>query len=46
MCNANSESWEEIRNGFEQAANNLREAFARAWDKTKANSGNRGEGLL
>ncbi len=33
MCNANADSWEEIRNGFEQAANSLREAFTKAWEK-------------
>jgi len=31
MCDANSDSWEEIRNGFEQAANSLRDAFGKAW---------------
>jgi len=31
MCDANNDSWEEIRNGFEQASNSLREAFSKVW---------------
>lgn len=35
MCNANADSWNEIRNGFEQAATSLREAFSKAWKNTQ-----------
>ena len=31
MCDANNDSFTEIRNGFEQAANTLRESFSKAW---------------
>jgi hypothetical protein len=31
MCDSNSDSWEDIRNGFEQAATSLRESFSKAW---------------
>lgn len=32
MCDSNNnEAWEEIRNGFEQAATSLRDAFSKAW---------------
>lgn len=34
MCDAkNNDSWEEVRNGFEQAATSLRNAFSKAWKK-------------
>lgn len=35
LANTNSESWEEIKNGFEQAANSLRDAFSNAFNKYK-----------
>ncbi|MGD9976598.1 MAG: hypothetical protein AB7S54_01520 [Bacteroidales bacterium] len=35
MCDASNDSWEEIRNGFEQAANSLRDAFTNARAKYK-----------
>lgn len=31
MADNNSDSWDEIRNGFEQAATSLRESFGKAW---------------
>jgi len=31
MADANSDSWDEIRNGFEQASNSLRDSFSKAW---------------
>jgi phage host-nuclease inhibitor protein Gam len=31
MCDSNSDSWSEVRNGFEQAATSLRDAFSKAW---------------
>jgi len=37
LVDANNESWDEIRNGFEQAANSLRNAFSNAWNKLKDN---------
>lgn len=33
MCSANSESWEEIRNGFEKIATSLRETLTNSWKK-------------
>lgn len=35
LADANADSWEEIRNGFEQAAGTLRESFSKAWDNLK-----------
>jgi len=35
MCDSNSDSWTEVRNGFEQAATTLREAFSKAWKNTQ-----------
>lgn len=37
LVDANNESWDEIRNGFEQVANSLRNAFSNAWNKLKDN---------
>ena len=31
MSEANNDSWEDVRNGFEQAATSLRDAFSKAW---------------
>jgi len=36
MCDSNNDSWEDIRNGFEQAATSLREAFSKAWKNFQA----------
>ena len=33
MCNSNSDSWNEVRDRFEQAATSLRDAFSNAWKK-------------
>ncbi|MCB8964012.1 MAG: hypothetical protein H6536_03095 [Bacteroidales bacterium] len=35
LGNTNNESWEEIKNGFEDAATSLRDAFSKAWNKYK-----------
>ncbi|HPD95942.1 MAG: hypothetical protein H6537_00525 [Bacteroidales bacterium] len=35
MCDANSDSWEDIRNGFEKAANSLHDAFTSARNNYK-----------
>ena len=35
LANTNSESWEEIKNGFEQATNSPRDAFSNAFNKYK-----------
>jgi hypothetical protein len=38
MCDANTnDSWEEIRNGFEQAATSLRDSFSKAWKNFQGN---------
>jgi len=33
MSDTSNESWDEVRNGFEQAATSLRDAFGKAWKK-------------
>ncbi|MGE0077991.1 MAG: hypothetical protein AB7S48_09045 [Bacteroidales bacterium] len=33
LCNANNDSWDDIRNGFEKAANSLRDSFSNAWNR-------------
>lgn len=38
MCDSNNDSWEEIRNGFENAANSLRDAFSKAWKNFQGNN--------
>ena len=37
MSDANADSWDEIRNGFEQAATSLREGFSKAWKNLQGN---------
>lgn len=35
MSDANADSWEEIKNGFEQASNSIKDSFSKAWSNLK-----------